>query len=129
MKKYLSICAFILSATQTFAQVDPIRQKLDSIFQHINKSQVPTGYLKEYGAEMMPLYWFKGVMTDSNFVANIDASAMVRGSRNILFSCLMPRLLNLCSSSFNDLCQQHSATTSINLQKGQRHIYDPTFLA
>lgn len=73
MKKYILICTFIIIAFQTFAQSDPIRQKLDSIFQHINKSQIPTGYLKEYGAEMMPLHWFNGVMHDSNFVANIDA--------------------------------------------------------
>jgi hypothetical protein len=73
MKKIIIFIAIQLAMAKLYAQVDPIRQKLDSIFQHINKSQVPTGYLKEYGADMMPLHWFKGVMTDSNFVANIDA--------------------------------------------------------
>lgn len=73
MKKIIILIAIQLGITTLHAQVDPIRQKLDSIFQYVNKSQVPTGYLKEFGAEMMPLHWFKGVMTDTNFVANIDA--------------------------------------------------------
>ena len=34
----------------------------------------------------------------------------------------MFRLLKLTSSSFNDLCQQHSATHNINLQKEPGHF-------
>lgn len=73
MKKLLLFVTIIIISLQTFGQADPIRQKLDSIFQHVDKSQIPTGYLKEYGAEFMPLHWFNGVITDSNIVANIDA--------------------------------------------------------
>lgn len=73
MKKLLLFATIITISLQTLGQVDPIRQKLDSIFQHVDKTQIPTGYLKEYGAEFMPLHWFNGVVTDSNIVADIDA--------------------------------------------------------
>ncbi len=56
-----------------FAQTDALRIKLNSIFQNIDKSQVPTGYLKEYGAEPIPIHCFKGLLTDSNALAGIDA--------------------------------------------------------
>ena len=57
--------AIFLEGFCTFAQQDPLRLKLDSIFQNVNKAQIPTGYLKEYGAELMPIHCFKGVLTDS----------------------------------------------------------------
>ena len=73
MKKILLTAAIIFMALFSFAQTgDPLRDKLDSIFKFVDKTQIPTGFLKEYGSEMVPLHWFKGVMTDSNFVANID---------------------------------------------------------
>ena len=58
----------MIVSLQTFAQTVPLRQKLDSIFQYVDKTQIPTGYLKEYGAELMPIHWFNGVLTDSNKV-------------------------------------------------------------
>lgn len=73
MKNLLLFVTIVVVSLQAFGQTDPIRQKLDSVFQHVDKTQIPTGYLKEYGAEFMPLHWFNGVITDSNIVANIDA--------------------------------------------------------
>ena len=55
-----------------YCQIDPLRQKLDSIFQDVDKSQIPTGYLKEYGSEFLPLHWFNGLLTDSNAVNSLD---------------------------------------------------------
>ena len=72
MKRLLLFTAIIFAALQTFSQTDPLRQKLDSIFQYVDKTQIPTGYLKEYGAELMPIHWFNGVLTDSNAIADID---------------------------------------------------------
>ena len=57
---------------KSFSQIDPLRQKLDSIFQYVDKSQIPTGYLKEYGSEFLPLHWFNGLLTDSNTVNSLD---------------------------------------------------------
>ena len=55
MKKTLIVTAMIIAALQSFSQTDPLREKLDSIFQYVDKTQIPTGYLKVYGAELMPL--------------------------------------------------------------------------
>lgn len=69
MRKYLAgvllamaLCCLNLSVK---AQ-DVLRTQLDNIFQNVNKSQVPFGYLEEYGPGMVPFDIFNGVLTDSN---------------------------------------------------------------
>jgi hypothetical protein len=52
--------------------VDCLRLKLDDIFLYIDKSQIPSGYLAEYGAEFSPLHFFNGIVTDSNVVGSLD---------------------------------------------------------
>ncbi|MCW3073454.1 MAG: hypothetical protein JWP69_523 [Flaviaesturariibacter sp.] len=73
MKKVLFLWATLIACFSSFAQTDSLRAKLDSVFQYVNKSLIPTGYLKEYGAELTPLHWLNGVLTDSNMVGNLDA--------------------------------------------------------
>ncbi len=72
MKQIIILILMCLSLNISNAQVDIIRQKQDSIFQHIDKTQIPTGYLKEYGAEMMPIHCYNGILHDSNWIGNID---------------------------------------------------------
>mgnify|MGYP000017526665 CR=1 FL=1 len=48
------------------AQTDALRNQLNTIFQNIDKSQVPSGFLEEYGAGLVPLDVFNGQLTDSN---------------------------------------------------------------
>ena len=72
MKKLLLVVAIMIATFQAFSQTDLLRQKLDSIFQYVDKTQIPTGYLKEYGAELMPIHCLNGVLTDSNAIADID---------------------------------------------------------
>lgn len=45
-------CTFFLCSmfTDVQAQVDSLRLALDNVFMHVDKSQVPTGFLEEYGA-------------------------------------------------------------------------------
>ncbi len=50
------------------AQVDSLRTTLDNIFLHVDKSQVPTGFLDEYGAQFANLKTYNGILTDSNIV-------------------------------------------------------------
>ena len=71
-KTFRLILIFLIISLKSFSQVDPLRQKLDSIFQYVDKSQIPTGYLKEYGSEFLPLHWFNGILTDSNTVNSLD---------------------------------------------------------
>lgn len=84
MKKiYLRILLLCVSG-QLAAQTYPLRDKLNLVFAHIDKSQVPTGFLEEYGAPLVSLDVFNGILTDSNKV-NIgvwrQAYATVQTSR------------------------------------------------
>ena len=74
MKKLMMVIACIITDLVGYCQTttDPLREKLDSIFQHLDKTQIPTGYLKEYGAELSPINCLNGVLTDSNVVGNLD---------------------------------------------------------
>jgi hypothetical protein len=70
MKKIIMIAVAIATASYCFAQNDSLRIKLDNIFQHLDKSVVPTGMLKEYGYEFANLESFNGLLTDSNIISN-----------------------------------------------------------
>lgn len=54
------------------AQTDPIRTEQNFIFQHINKALIPTGYLNDYGPEVIEKKWLTGLLNDSNLVYSID---------------------------------------------------------
>jgi hypothetical protein len=66
-KGCLCIIIIVLSA-QAKAQVDSLRTTLDNIFLYVDKSQVPTGFLDEYGAQFANLKTYNGILTDSNLV-------------------------------------------------------------
>ena len=51
MKKILTIATILLITFCAKAQTDTIRTEQDRIFQYINKTLIPTGYLNEYGPE------------------------------------------------------------------------------
>jgi hypothetical protein len=72
LKIYFSIIIILAFNLEGFSQIDPLRQKLDSIFQYVDKTQIPTGYLKEYGSEFLPLHWFNGLLTDSNTINSLN---------------------------------------------------------
>jgi hypothetical protein len=68
--KLLFACTIFLSSINigAQAQVDSLRTTLDNIFLYADKSQVPTGFLDEYGAQFANLKTYNGVLTDSNVV-------------------------------------------------------------
>jgi hypothetical protein len=70
MNKKMLIAFFLLcialQAGNVFAQPGSDRAEQDYIFQRIDKSAIPTGYLEEYSAELAPLIAFNGVLSDSN---------------------------------------------------------------
>ena len=59
---------FFLFTTQLKAQVDTstTQKLLKYIFQNIDKTQIPTSFLEEYGCPMLPMATFNGTLTDSN---------------------------------------------------------------
>ena len=66
MKKLLLIVATILASTTLYAQVDSVRLEQDKIFQYVNKTLIPTGYLNEYGPDVVYKKWLSGVLAISN---------------------------------------------------------------
>ena len=53
MKLIITFTAMLLINLCAFAQTDPVRTELNAIFQNIDKTQIPTGYLNEYGPEVV----------------------------------------------------------------------------
>ena len=77
MKKLLAVF-FILSAITCHAQTDTTdRGDLALLFQNLNPTNIPTGYLMEWGTDMTDKDDLNGVITDSNFVNNLDLVRMV----------------------------------------------------
>lgn len=72
MKLIITITALLLIHFCAFAQTDPVRVEQDLIFQNIDKSQIPTGYLNEYGPEVVYKKWLNGILSDSNLVVDMN---------------------------------------------------------
>jgi hypothetical protein len=67
MKQLLLSILLLLGWQLSYAQ-NNLRVKLDSVFAHVDKTQISTGFLEEYGIPFVPLDVFNGVLTDSNKV-------------------------------------------------------------
>jgi hypothetical protein len=67
--RYGFILLGVLLAKDTFAQVpdtSTAQKLIQWIFQPIDKNQVSTGYLEEYGCPIIPMSTFNGTLSDSN---------------------------------------------------------------
>ena len=96
MKKVILTLAVIITAITSYAQVDSVRLEQDKIFQYINKSLIPTGYLNEYGPEAIEKKWLNGVLSDSNRIINIDMY-------NFLYNDIANSRLNTAVPAMNDI--------------------------
>ena len=61
MRKILLAAIIMLLTVVGNAQTDSVRLELDHIFQNINKSLIPTGYLNEYGPVVVNKKWITGM--------------------------------------------------------------------
>ena len=71
MKRSLLLISLILLSLFSYAQDDPnaFSNRINYIFQHVNKSQIPTGILQEYGIDFTNVNNYNGlVLNDSNKV-------------------------------------------------------------
>jgi len=73
MKKIFKILLGIImltTSTISYAQVPPdtstTQKLLQYIMQPLDKNQISTGFLEEYGCPMLPAATFNGTLTDSN---------------------------------------------------------------
>lgn len=62
------VAILILFSLNAISQVDSLRLALDNVFAHVDKSQIPAGFLEEYGAQFVNLQTYNGTLTDSNYV-------------------------------------------------------------
>lgn len=79
MKQFLAILLSCI-ALQVGAQIQTDttgRSELAYLFQDLNASNIPTGYLMEWGTDMTDKDDLNGVITDSNFVNSLDLVRMV----------------------------------------------------
>ena len=53
------------------------RSGLATLFQNLHAANIPTGYLMEWGTDMTDKEDLNGIITDSNFVNNLDLVRMV----------------------------------------------------
>ncbi|TAD92890.1 MAG: hypothetical protein EAY75_01575, partial [Bacteroidetes bacterium] len=67
-RKLALLIAFLFLQQPIFAQTDSVRLALNHIFQHIDKSQIPSQYLYEYGYGFVPEGVLDGIRRDSNAV-------------------------------------------------------------
>jgi hypothetical protein len=100
------IYGFILSflCVNGYAQTSPVRTQLNNVFSNIDKSQVPTGFLQEYGEPLVPIDVFNGALTDSN---KVDISAWyvtyaTLSSSRIYGTNPLPDVGNVTSAIAND---------------------------
>ena len=72
MKLIITITAMLFVNLCAFAQTNLVRTELNYIFQNIDKTQIPTGYLNEYGPEVIYKKWINGILSDSNLIVNMN---------------------------------------------------------
>lgn len=114
----LLVCCCVESTlAQTPNGADSLRTELDRVFIHLDKSQVPTGYLAEYAVPLLPLNVFDGTLSDSNRT-NTDvwrqAFATLATSR-IYGTGTLPRLDSLAART--DRASSASSAIPIALQR------------
>ena len=46
-----------------------VKEKMDMIFEHIDKSKIETGLLSDYGCLLVNPYSYNGILSDTNYVS------------------------------------------------------------
>ena len=112
MKKFLLFTFIVLFSFSVRAQTDPVRTELNHIFQYVNKSVIPTGYLNEYGPDVVGKKWVTGVLADSNFIYDIDIfNLLYNDIENSKINPAVPAMKPLDSAQiYNELARYDTAT-------------------
>ena len=97
MKKILLSLVCLIAGWQfAFAEepalYDTVRAKLDSIFGYVNKDDVSTGLLAEYGFHLVQLDSYDGIPTDSNYVSRMEWEMLYAGLYDSPAHCRSPGL-------------------------------------
>ena len=75
--------ANIVLSAQSMEENPVVREALDEMFEHIDKSKVPTGLLRDYAFELVDFSKYDGkILSDSNIVDYSRFEAMLRSIRS-----------------------------------------------
>lgn len=58
----------LMTCQLSLCQNYPLRDRIDLVFANLNKTQIPTGFLEEYGVALARFQPFNGILSDSNKV-------------------------------------------------------------
>ena len=92
MKKIFIIVLCFVLLNKATAQADKII--LDNVFQNIDKTTIPTGYLQDYGVAFVNKEAYNGILTDSNAIANLSAF-------RLMYNDLLSARINLSALSLS----------------------------
>ena len=78
-----TLIAGTIQAQESIEDNTIVRSSLDKMFQHLDKSKVPTGLLLDYAMDLVDFEKYTGkYLTDSNYVSISDFQAMLRSIRS-----------------------------------------------
>ena len=99
---FLSLWTHYIFAEETTIY-ETFRNEIEQVFEEIDKNQVPTGLLEEYGFHLVPLSSYNGVTTESNYVTPMIWE--------MLYS-------DLYDSRINDKCQMQTPEETYSQSDG-----------
>ena len=83
MKKIIIIVlCFVLFNKANTQTARPDQVALDNVFMHINKKNIPTGYLQDYGVALVNKEPYSGVLAENNAIANLSVFRLIKKSCN-----------------------------------------------
>ena len=83
MRKYfLAVCCLIVWWQNVYAEdvtFEDLRSKIESIFENVDKEQIHTGLLEEYGFYIVPPMIHTGTVSDSNYISRMGWEMLYAG--------------------------------------------------
>jgi hypothetical protein len=123
--KHLLLTITLFVSLQSFAQIDTTgRSELAILFQNLNPNNIPTGYLMEWGTDMTDKDDLNGLITDSNFVNNLDIVRMVYADvHSARYNAASPNMIN--PDALNNLIDATTGESNLVMIYGQYAITNP----
>lgn len=98
---YLCVLSVMVSNGQAIEENEAVKQYLNSVFENIDKTRVPTGLLKDYAVELVELSDYSGSSLDS--VESVDAGTFGMILRTIRSSAFGTKPFGYVDQVLNNL--------------------------
>lgn len=131
MKQLFIAFVALIFCFKASAQIDTTgRSDLAYLFQNLTPANIPTGYLMEWGTDMTDKDDLNGIITDSNFINNLDLVRMVYGDvYSARYNSTSPTMVspdalntaidNASASSLIMIYGQYAVTNPYSIQNGR----------